>query len=34
MKAQKTEETETLYDTLEMLDDTMDMVAGVIVIGE
>ena len=31
---QETEKTEALYDALEMLDDTMDTVAGVIDIGE
>lgn len=31
---QEAEETEALYDALEMLDDTMDTVAGVIDIGE
>ncbi|MEE3482376.1 MAG: hypothetical protein VZQ80_10395 [Lachnospiraceae bacterium] len=31
---QETEKTEALYDALEMIDDTMDTVAGVIDIGE
>lgn len=31
---QEAEKTEALYDALEMLDDTMDTVAGVIDIGE
>lgn len=31
---QESEKTEALYDALEMIDDTMDTVAGVIDIGE
>lgn len=31
---QEAEKTEALYDALEMLDDTMDTIAGVIDIGE